>query len=88
MNRILVCFFALIAISSAFFIANIQPKADQCCASCALPLLKYYSIPNTKRCGESCLDPKDYAKYKILEPKMQPATTNTPCADNGFPHYN
>jgi hypothetical protein len=42
---------------------------SKCCDSCALPTVKYYSINHVfKQCGESCIDPKDYDKYKALEP--------------------
>jgi hypothetical protein len=59
---------------------------EQCCTSCALPEIKYYSIVHP-RCGESCLDPKDYWKFKIFEPKMAKAETPHPCADYHFTVY-
>ena len=39
------------------------------------------------RCGESCLDPKDYWKYKIFEPHMEKVESNTPCLDFGYSKY-
>ena len=43
--------------------------SSKCCDSCALPAVKYYSINHAfKQCGESCIDPIDYNKYKLLEP--------------------
>jgi hypothetical protein len=90
MNRILSILLLLVGLVSSFQIVTIDRSValNECCASCELPLLKYYSIPNANRCGVSCFNPKDYAKYKLFEPKMQLATSNTPCADNGFGVYN
>eukprot|EP01036_Dinobryon_divergens_P031928 gene31928-41420_t len=61
---------------------------SKCCDSCALHAVKYYSINHVfKQCGESCIDPKDYDKYKALEPGLTLAETNTPCFDNGYVEY-
>lgn len=44
-------------------------SGSKCCDSCTLPAVKYYSINHAfKQCGESCIDPNDYDKYKMLEP--------------------
>ena len=72
---------------SSFILFESEMKGEEkCCESCKLPEIKYYSIVNP-RCGESCLDPKDYWKYKIFEPGMKKAESNTPCLDFNFPSY-
>ena len=61
----------------------------RCCDTCELPKVKYYSVDHIfKHCGESCMDPKDYWKYKIFEPGLTLANgTNTPCADLQWPVF-
>ena len=58
----------------------------QCCETCPEGTDKYYSIPILMHghCGESCIRPEDYNKYKLFEPKLTLADTNTPCVDRGF----
>ena len=75
----------LLALAVSFTFRNVE-QDDKCCVSCKLPEIKYYSIV-PPRCGESCLDPKDYWKYKIFEPGMKKAETNTPCLDFGYGDY-
>merc|ERR1712110_1293941 len=62
-----------------------------CCAVCPEGFEKVYSIITKNHlCGESCLKPEDYWKYKIFEPKMQIADKpDEPiCAEHGYRHYN
>jgi len=63
---------------------------DPCCTTCTKPNeTKYYSIDRTKGlCGECCIDPKDYMKYKILfEPGLTKADDNIPCSHHGYRTY-
>ncbi len=62
---------------------------NMCCSSCPTGTEKYYSIPlfPKNRCGESCIDPKDYNKYHVFEPQLTKADTNTPCLDKGYTYY-
>eukprot|EP01004_Peranema_trichophorum_P000706 NODE_10784_length_491_cov_28.274457_g10132_i0.p1 GENE.NODE_10784_length_491_cov_28.274457_g10132_i0~~NODE_10784_length_491_cov_28.274457_g10132_i0.p1 ORF type:complete len:129 (-),score=18.06 NODE_10784_length_491_cov_28.274457_g10132_i0:103-435(-) len=61
---------------------------DPCCHNCTLPKVKYYSIDKTfNQCGECCMDPKDYPKFKIFEPGLTLATDNTPCSDHNYGKY-
>lgn len=50
---------------------------DKCCEMCTNDNEKYYSIPNNQpdHCGECCLDPNDYSKYKRFEPALTKANT-------------
>lgn len=60
----------------------------KCCTTCGEGTLKYYSIPKIQdNCGESCLNPDDYKKYKLFEPGLTLADTNTPCADRNYSIY-
>ena len=61
----------------------------KCCDTCPDGTEKYYSIPiaSNDHCGESCIDPKNYKKFKLLEPKLTKADTNTPCLDRGYTYY-
>ena len=62
---------------------------DKCCETCSDGKEKYYSVPilSNDHCGESCISEKDYYKYKLLEPKITKANTNTPCFDMGYSSY-
>ena len=70
-------------------IPSVEGDHDKCCTSCEAPLEKYFSIVYLLgNCGESCLDPKHYWLYKILEPGLRKDEhSNTPCADRGYTHY-
>lgn len=59
---------------------------NKCCEKCPTGTDKYYSIPTLpeNHCGESCIKPEDYIKYKIFEPKLTKADTNTPCMNMGY----
>ena len=78
----------LTSLSTSFIMHTVhqQNSQDKCCISCELPTVKVYSLAQG-RCGESCLDPKDYWKYKIFEPHMEKAESNTPCLDFGYSKY-
>tara|TARA_B100001287_G_C22675390_1_gene527387 strand:- start:1712 stop:2746 length:1035 start_codon:yes stop_codon:yes gene_type:complete len=73
----------------ALYDNNILTNDDKCCVSCPQDTDKYYSIPIlfNDHCGESCISEKDYYKYKLLEPKLTKAKTNTPCLDMGYSTY-
>jgi len=62
---------------------------DKCCEMCTNGTEKYYSIPKHQPnyCGECCLDPNDYNKYKRFEPALTKANTSNPCQDYGFMVY-
>ena len=61
----------------------------KCCETCINETEKYYSIPKLQpnNCGESCLNPDDYQKYKRFEPELTKANTSHPCEENGFIYY-
>jgi hypothetical protein len=84
----IVLLLSLIAFGSCFTFMQIEQNLkEKCCVSCLSPAIKYVSLRNDK-CGESCLDPKDYQRIKIFEPTLVKAETNTPCADKQFTIYN
>jgi hypothetical protein len=58
----------------------------KCCDTCPEGTNKYYSLPvlSKNHCGESCIKPEDYKKFKLLEPKLTKADSETPCFDKGF----
>ena len=62
---------------------------NKCCDTCSEGTEKYYSIPIASKdhCGESCIDPNNYRKFKLLEPKLTKADSNTPCLDRGYTYY-
>ena len=73
---------SMAALTSAYF------TEDRCCEQCPSGKSKYYSIVESKGlCGESCIMPEHYWIYKLLEHGLTEAKTNTPCADNDYPHY-
>lgn len=87
MNRTLVCVLLLAVTAFSFEISLKTKIVSECCLSCQLPLIKYFSLSN-HRCGEGCFNPKDYPKYKIFEPGLTKADTNTPCIDRNYPVFN
>ncbi len=90
MKYILVLILALVALSSSFLLTIPSIRSalqEKCCVSCTLPAIKYYTLRNGK-CGEACIDPKDYAKIKVFEPGLTKAESNTPCADKHHTIYN
>ena len=62
---------------------------SKCCDTCPDGTEKYYSIPilSKDQCGESCINPENYNKFKLLEPKLTKADTDTPCLDRGYTYY-
>ena len=59
-----------------------------CCQQCTGPQEKYYSIdPVFNFCGECCMNPRWFWLYKIFEPTLHKAETNTPCADRNYTIY-
>ena len=73
----------------AFFMAKLQYGQSKCCDICTDNTEKYYSIPffHKKNCGESCINPDDFLKYKIFEPFLTKANTSHPCEEMGFIYY-
>jgi hypothetical protein len=86
MLKFAVCFLSLLALSLSFTVSQWGVTQEKCCISCSLPAVKYYVIKNNK-CGESCIDPKDYNKIKVFEQGLVLASSNTPCADNTYNKY-
>ncbi len=70
---------------------NLQFLEDDnklCCEACTEPKEKYYSIdPRFNLCGESCMRPMWFWLYKIFEPTLHKAETNTPCSDRDYTIY-
>jgi len=85
-SLLLLCSF--IAFASCFTFMQIEQNLkEKCCVTCVAPAIKYVSLRNNK-CGESCIDPKDYQKIKLFEPSLVKAESDTPCADKHFTVYN
>jgi len=60
----------------------------KCCTACEEDEEKYYSIAHLlHNCGESCLNPEDFKKYKLFEPGLTLADSPTPCADRNYTTY-
>ena len=38
-------------------------------------------------CGESCIDPKDFDIFKVLEWNLTKSTIDHPCASFGYDNY-
>lgn len=56
-----------------------------CCDTCTAPNVKMYSIDKLhNKCGVSCMNPKYYDIYKIFEPGLEYAKSDTPCKDRHF----
>ena len=65
-------------------------EGEKCCYDCPKENeVKYYSIDWLfGKCGECCLDPKDYWKYKIFEPGLTKAENETEvCKSLGYGKY-
>jgi len=64
-----------------------SPDAKCCVGACEAPLEKYYSVDHIfNKCGECCMHPKDFWKFKIFELGLTKAVgTNSPCADTKSP---
>jgi len=72
-----------------FLMSKLQNVHTKCCDVCTDDTEKYYSIPffHQNNCGESCINPDDFIKYKIFEPFLTKANTSYPCEDMGFIFY-
>lgn len=68
---------------------NLTFADKKCCETCIDDTVKYYSIPFffKNNCGESCIKPEDYKKYKLFEPSLEIANSTSPCYDRGFKTY-
>ena len=88
MSKMIIVLCCLLALSLGFLLGNIEQNLkEKCCTSCSLPAVKYFTINNNK-CGEACINPKDYSKIKIFEPNLELATSTTPCPDKSYTEYN
>ena len=79
----------LICLISLFYVINGKSIDEKCCEICKNDTVKYYSIPlaHKHNCGESCIFPKDFIKYKIFEPALKKANSSYPCREFGFTNY-
>lgn len=51
MNKLAIILSLLVALCTSFILGNIESNLkEQCCTSCSLPAVKYYTIKNSK-CG-------------------------------------
>lgn len=78
-----VCIWAFTGSSSAY-------KDSPCCQNCSSTngLEKYFSVVSKEgRCGEACMNPKDFILYKLFEHNLTKAVDNSPCADAKYTVY-
>ena len=67
---------------------ELDDKTNLCCQKCTGEEEKYYSIdPIFNFCGECCMKPSLFWVYKVFEPTLKKAETNTPCADKKYTIY-
>ena len=72
----------------AFISYSVSQKTEKCCITCSGDKVKYYSIDDTyDKCGESCINPKEYNKFHIFEKNLKIAPNDTICSDIGYPTY-
>ena len=74
------------------FAALVGAAAANCCGVCdeKAGFIKAYSIDHIfNMCGECCLKPGDFWKYKIFELGLTKADAvdDTPCAKNGYTNF-
>jgi hypothetical protein len=81
-------FIGMTAVANAHYIfETVEALNEQCCVACPTNTVKYYSIDKTfGHCGESCLNPKDYAAYKLFEPGLTLADKDN-CNSLGYTVY-
>lgn len=73
----------------AVIVSSVAAEPKCCAGPCKAPYEKYYSVDHIfNRCGECCMLPKDFWKYKIFEIGLTKAKTDTPCADTKSPFKN
>ena len=66
----------------------VEEDDTPCCNSCTEPQEKYYSIDTAHGyCGECCMKPEHYWLFKIFEPGLEKADSNSVCADKGYTIY-
>jgi len=69
-------------------LATVGAFAAKCCTTCEAPLEKYLSVDTRhNKCGEACMNPKDFGKFHIFEKSLQKADSDSPCADRKFTAY-
>jgi len=62
--------------------------ADSCCSECVLPSVKYFSVDKLHNmCGESCIDPAQFAGFHMFEPSLTLANSTAPCEELHYPSY-
>ena len=69
---------------------NIAKNQPQCCKGPCTNEgeLKYYSNPKLAPfCGESCIKPSDFLKFKLFEPGLKLATSDNMCDTLGYSEY-
>ena len=73
----------IVAVAALACVVSAEPSQPKCCVGeCPAPLEKYYSVDHIfNKCGECCMHPKDFWKFKIFEFGLTKAKTNSPCAD-------
>ena len=77
-------------LSKVLGLISVVSAIDPCCEICPEGQIKAWSVNKMfGMCGESCMEPKDYWKYKIFEPGMQKAnsTTEAVCEELGYGVY-
>merc|ERR1711907_61667 len=79
--------YILVLVSLASALQSTVVPDNKCCAVCGNGTQKYWNRDLLQgTCGELCMDPKDYWKYKIFGLKTTESVT--PCADADYPLYN
>ena len=78
-----ICFLFLLTV------LGLTDGQKKCCEVCSNGTEKYYSIPwlFKNNCGESCIKPEDYKKYKLFEPGLTLANSSYPCSERGYLNY-
>ena len=74
----------------ASVVVSAAAAEERCCAEeCPTGQIKTYSVVTfpSASCGESCLEPEDFDKYKKWEPNMETADSMHPCLDRGYGEY-
>ena len=72
------------------FVMGGVAASERCCQACPENQVKTYSVDHIfNQCGESCIDNKDFWKYKVFEPGLHRAnaTDQAVCAELGYADY-
>eukprot|EP00128_Syssomonas_multiformis_P003882 Colp12_sorted_trinity150504_noHs@20407 len=82
-------FAAVLLVAGLSCVLGADVRTDPCCKLCELPKVKYFSI-DTKfnNCGEACIDPREFGKYKPFEAGLTLANVTTnQCEQLGYSKY-